>query len=528
MFAAWSDGRARSHAIATPATATTYTATFLRRHPGSGGARQSVSARPGRAVGGPAGAAPRVRAPARTTWAAARRRGIPVRVRGVLRARGADGRPGREVPARLAQPAGGAERDAADPRAPAPRRVRAPWGRARLEVSAVTPAAAGSPPVRRIVLPRGPRAGPCSVESPDAQVRRIRPGDRRGHLLGPRQRRVRGLRTRGRGGPHGGRVAAARPGAAALHAPRPATAAAAGVHRRSGAAPAPAAVRLDPGAPATEAPAPRGRLRRAVRDSSSSSPPLLIGGFVIFNAVDGATESVRDGLESTIKAIPATPEAAAVPPKGVSGRSLVRRDHFAAALAKLSGSELRLTHLRVAPERIDAQLLTRAGALRSVQVQAGRRESSSSAPTPGRASTARARSRSRDSTPAPRSASPARARPSSTSRSRPCSTSSRRCSAARSRGRRTSSARATCSATPAAAGSAATLRTTPASRRGGHGGRARRARRPPRGEREVRRPALHGLAREEGRGPRLATHATSRSVRRQAARPRASICSRVK
>ncbi|HYI17162.1 MAG TPA: hypothetical protein VD836_00560, partial [Solirubrobacteraceae bacterium] len=59
------------------------------------------------------------------------------------------------------------------------------------------------------------------------------------------------------------------------------------------------------------------------------------------------------------------------PPKGVAGRSLVRKANFAAALAKLRGSELRLTHLRLAPERIDAQLLTRAGSLRSVQVQPG-------------------------------------------------------------------------------------------------------------------------------------------------------------
>lgn len=95
--------------------------------------------------------------------------------------------------------------------------------------------------------------------------------------------------------------------------------------------------------------------------------PLLVGGLVIFSAVDGATDAVRDGIESI-----ATPELpAAVPPKGVSGRSLVRRDHFAAALAKLSGSELRLTHLRLAPERIDAQLLTRGGRLRSVQVKPG-------------------------------------------------------------------------------------------------------------------------------------------------------------
>jgi hypothetical protein len=100
--------------------------------------------------------------------------------------------------------------------------------------------------------------------------------------------------------------------------------------------------------------------------------PLVCGGVVIFNAVDGASESVRDGLESTIKAIPTTTsEAPAVAPKGVSGKSLVRRSNFAAALAKLSGSELRLTHLRLAPERIDAQLLTRGGSLRLMQVKPG-------------------------------------------------------------------------------------------------------------------------------------------------------------
>ena len=97
--------------------------------------------------------------------------------------------------------------------------------------------------------------------------------------------------------------------------------------------------------------------------------PLLVGGLVIFSAVDGATEAVRDGIKTI--ATPETAEAPAKPPKGVRGRSLVRRDHFAAALAKLSSSELRLTNLRLAPERIDAQLLTRAGRLRSVQVQPG-------------------------------------------------------------------------------------------------------------------------------------------------------------
>ena len=99
--------------------------------------------------------------------------------------------------------------------------------------------------------------------------------------------------------------------------------------------------------------------------------PVVCGGVVIFNAVDGATETVRNGLDATIKAIPATPEPPAVPPKGVSGESLVRRANFAAALAKLRSSELRLTHLRLAPDRIDAQLLTRAGKLRLMQVKPG-------------------------------------------------------------------------------------------------------------------------------------------------------------
>ena len=49
----------------------------------------------------------------------------------------------------------------------------------------------------------------------------------------------------------------------------------------------------------------------------------------------------------------------------------MRKANFAAALAKLRSSELRLTHLRLAPERIDVQLLTRGGRLRSQQVQPG-------------------------------------------------------------------------------------------------------------------------------------------------------------
>jgi hypothetical protein len=98
--------------------------------------------------------------------------------------------------------------------------------------------------------------------------------------------------------------------------------------------------------------------------------PLVIGAIAVFNTVDKATEAVRGSIKQGIRAIPTATDPAAAP-KGVAGRSLVRRDHFAAALHKLGGAELRLTSLRVAPERIDATLLTRGGRLRNVQVQPG-------------------------------------------------------------------------------------------------------------------------------------------------------------
>ena len=99
--------------------------------------------------------------------------------------------------------------------------------------------------------------------------------------------------------------------------------------------------------------------------------PLVIGAIAIFNTVDSATEAVRGGIKEGLESVPATPAKPAVPPKGIAGRSLVRKANFAAALAKLRGSELRLTHLRLAPERIDVTLLTRGGRLRHNQVQPG-------------------------------------------------------------------------------------------------------------------------------------------------------------
>ncbi len=65
----------------------------------------------------------------------------------------------------------------------------------------------------------------------------------------------------------------------------------------------------------------------------------------------------------------AVPENAPVP-VGLGSRSLLVRRNLAPALKRLRTSGLgRLRTLRIAPERIDVQLLTRGGRLRSVQLR---------------------------------------------------------------------------------------------------------------------------------------------------------------
>ena len=66
-----------------------------------------------------------------------------------------------------------------------------------------------------------------------------------------------------------------------------------------------------------------------------------------------------------------------------------RRADFGAAIASLRGSGLgRLRTLRLAPERIDAQLVTADGRLRSVQVVPGGKRSNLSTSAPGFPTTA--------------------------------------------------------------------------------------------------------------------------------------------
>jgi len=68
---------------------------------------------------------------------------------------------------------------------------------------------------------------------------------------------------------------------------------------------------------------------------------------------------------------PAEKEAAAVPAVGLSSTSMLTRRNFRRAMARLRTSGLgRMRTMSVRPDRIDAQLLTKGGSLRSVQIAA--------------------------------------------------------------------------------------------------------------------------------------------------------------
>jgi hypothetical protein len=90
---------------------------------------------------------------------------------------------------------------------------------------------------------------------------------------------------------------------------------------------------------------------------------LLVAGIVGFvSSVD-----VKSGSSGGVTVTPAAPA-----PKGLGDGSLVRPAALGAALRQIrTQGGGRLTNLRVAPERIDAQLLTPAGRLRSVQIKPG-------------------------------------------------------------------------------------------------------------------------------------------------------------
>ena len=94
---------------------------------------------------------------------------------------------------------------------------------------------------------------------------------------------------------------------------------------------------------------------------------LLIAGIAgLVSSVDIKTGGTSGGT------ITSAPETAKPAPQGLAAGSLVRRGNLAAALKQIQTSGGgRLTQLRVAPERIDATLLTPAGRLRNVQIKPG-------------------------------------------------------------------------------------------------------------------------------------------------------------
>ena len=105
---------------------------------------------------------------------------------------------------------------------------------------------------------------------------------------------------------------------------------------------------------------------------------LLAVGAVAIGGVVSLVSSVGDSIDGVEKVIRA-PEIGSVPdlnpgpkPTGLSKDSLMRRANVAAALRTLRSDEnTKLTNLRLAPDRIDATLLTDEGRLRHVQIQPG-------------------------------------------------------------------------------------------------------------------------------------------------------------
>jgi len=115
------------------------------------------------------------------------------------------------------------------------------------------------------------------------------------------------------------------------------------------------------------------------------------GGALIDTATDKATDAIESATEdlsitTETPAEPVTPgaeaeaqapaapkpSAPAQPPAGLKSGSLLRQQQFGAAMRKLrTGGYGRLTNLRVAPERIDATLVTKGGRLRNIQFQPG-------------------------------------------------------------------------------------------------------------------------------------------------------------
>lgn len=99
-------------------------------------------------------------------------------------------------------------------------------------------------------------------------------------------------------------------------------------------------------------------------------------GSSIFDASKSLRDTVGDipspkAIVDDVTPEPSEPEQEAVPAVGLSASSMLTRRNFSRAMARLRTSGLgRMRTMSVRPERIDAQLLTKGGSLRSVQIAA--------------------------------------------------------------------------------------------------------------------------------------------------------------
>jgi len=99
---------------------------------------------------------------------------------------------------------------------------------------------------------------------------------------------------------------------------------------------------------------------------------LLIAGWVGLNVFSNVADKVDEATRSIKIPSVAVPSPEADAPTGLGPRSLLRPAAFERALAQLRSREIgRIQNLRVAPERIDASLLTPRGTLVSVQLRPG-------------------------------------------------------------------------------------------------------------------------------------------------------------
>lgn len=144
-----------------------------------------------------------------------------------------------------------------------------------------------------------------------------------------------------------------------------------------GPAPAPAAPPQQPRERVVVAPGMRPRRRRR---GMARLIVLLVFGWIAFNVISGIAGKVDEVARTIPDLSPAETEP---PPAGLERGSLLRPAAFKRAIAQIRRrGEGKLQNLRVAPDRIDASLITDRGTLVNVQVSAtdGYREFSESGP----------------------------------------------------------------------------------------------------------------------------------------------------